>query len=313
MSTEIGDMEATAFSGRINYYLEGNGLDISPVDLSDLPDFLAQEDTDLRLDNPQIYLQVNNPVGEEHLSCQTGMTLTAVRGDERKAYSLDNNGVVSIGYDMGYGPYNFVLSPYMPSSPSAAFSEGLTHVGFSGLSDVLSGNGLPNHIDIDLDNPQVPSQEVKGFRLNSELPGITGRYEFLAPLALKSGDNGSVIVYRDREDGWNDEDVEKITIEVLELEADVTSTIPLRAELSARPVDKNGNLMDVSVEGGIIEANAVNQHIVLRTTGTVKGLDGISFEAVVRPGNNGEAIGPDQTIELRNIRARVTGNYTTDF
>ena len=100
---------------------------------------------------------------------------------------------------------------------------------------------------------------------------------------------------------------------MLEIEADVTSTIPLKAVLTATPIDVDGNLMNVNVEGGVIEANAQNQHIVLRTTGVVKRLDGISFEAVVRPADGDQAIGPDQTIELRNVKARVTGNYTTDF
>ena len=313
VETSVEALKATTFTGSLNYRLDGNGLNISPVDLSDLPDFLAQEETNLRLANPQIYLQVNNPLGEDHLKCQTGMTLTAVRGDDRKSYSLDNNGVVEIGYDKAAGPYNFVLSPSIPSSPSADFAQGLEHVAFTGLSDVLSGNGLPKSIDIDLDDPQVPAQRVVDFRLDSSLPGIEGKYEFLAPLALKGGDNGSVIVYRDRKDGWGDEDVEKITIEVLEIEADVTSTIPLKAVLTATPIDVDGNLMNVNVEGGVIEANAQNQHIVLRTTGVVKRLDGISFEAVVRPANGDQAIGPDQTIELRNVKARVTGNYTTDF
>lgn len=312
IATEVAALEATSFSGDINYMLEGNGLNISPVDLSDIPDFLSQEDTDLKLANPQIYLELNNPLGDDKLRCQTGLTLTAVRGENKNSFSLDNNGLVVIGYDRGFGPYDFVLSPYMPENPDAAFGYSLTHVLFSGLSNVLSGNGIPNQIEIHLDNPQVPAQHVDKFQLGTELEGITGKYKFFAPLALKGGDNGSVIVYRDRKK-WDNEDVQKITIEVLELEADVTSTIPLGAVLTATPIDRDGNPMNVTVEGADISANAVNQHILLRTTGEIKGLDGISFEAVVRPGNDDQAIGPDQTITLTNIRARVTGNYTTDF
>ncbi len=122
-----------------------------------------------------------------------------------------------------------------------------------------------------------------------------------------------MIVYKDTESGWGDEELDKLTITELVVEADVTSTIPLKATFTAHPIDSDGNpIPNVTIEGAEISANADNQHIQIRTTGSIKKLDGIQFEAVVTPGSN-ETLSPDQTITLKNVRARVSGSYTTDF
>lgn len=309
VTTSCADMVAKYITGQIEYALEGDGLDIAPVTLTDIPDFLNQSGTDLRLANPQIYLSLTNPLASDNLYYSTGMQLTAVRGADRTSYSLDNNGVVKVSPD-AFAPHNFVLSPSNPATPLPEFAQGLQHVQFSGLSDILAGEGLPEEIEINLINPGLPSQNVTRFQLGKQIDGISGTYEFLAPLALKQG---SVIIYTETEDGWYDEDLEKLVISTLEVEADVTSTLPLNAKLSGYPIDVNGNrIPGVTIEATEIPANANSQHIVIRTVGEIRNLDGITFEAVVTPGSD-EALGPNQTIRLENLRARVSGSYTTDF
>ena len=59
-SYDFADIYATSFSGEIEYLL--SGVDVNDVDLSDIPDFLAGEGTNISLANPQIYLSMNNPV-----------------------------------------------------------------------------------------------------------------------------------------------------------------------------------------------------------------------------------------------------------
>ncbi len=183
VTTTVSDLHATTFSGIVEYNLEGNGLNLSPVDLSDIPDFLNQEGTDLRLANPQIYLNLSNPVASNGLYYQTGLELVAVRGDNRTPYSPNNGGLIKV-QPTSAGPFNFVLSPTMPTTPLSEYATGLTHVQFTGLSDILSGAGLPQQIDINLLNPGLPRQTVNRFKLDTEIPGITGSYEFFAPLAL---------------------------------------------------------------------------------------------------------------------------------
>ena len=95
----ISCLAANAVSGKIRYMLEGSAMNISPISLSDIPDFLAQDGTDLILANPQIYLSVNNPVANENLGYQTGLCLTAHRNNEApKEFTLDNE-YFEVGYN----------------------------------------------------------------------------------------------------------------------------------------------------------------------------------------------------------------------
>lgn len=317
IDTEVEPLVAKSFNGQVQYNLEGNGLSIDPVMLDDLPDFLNNDQTNILLSNPQIYISVSNPVAENNLSFQTGMTLTAVRDNEDKTFSLDNNGKINIAINNGSGPYNFVLSPAMPDNPLTGYANGLKHVAFSGLSEVLSGNGLPSEIKIDLIDPELPLQSAINFPLNTKLPALKGTYDFLAPLALE---RNSRIIYTDTEDGWGDEDLAKLTVNTLEITADVTSMIPLGATVTIVPLYKN-NFDDETEEAKpiagvkgetMLPANAKDYPLSITIKGEIKRLDGIKISAIAEPGST-EALGPKQTIILKNVRATVSGSYTTDF
>ena len=308
VKTVVDPFEATHFTGNVEYHLTGNGLDIAPVTLNDIPDFLNQPGTDLKLANPQIYLNLNNPVANYNLYYQTGLELVSVRGENKTPYSPDNGKLIATEV-YNPGPYNFVLSPKEPTSPLEDYASRLQHIPFTGLSDVLSGDGLPEQIEINLLNPGLPFQKVVRFELGNPIDGISGSYDFIAPIALK---NGSTIVYSDSKDGWNDEDIDKIKITTLEIEADVTSTIPLEASLVAYPLAVGGNRIPGVKAYGEIPANANGKHIIIKMEGTIEHLDGVTFEATVHPGSE-NALAPNQTIRLENLRARISGSYTTEF
>lgn len=307
--TDVNELEATYFSGEIEYNLDGEGLNIDPVSLSDLPDFLADEKTDLILANPQIYINLNNPVANYDLGFETGLQLTSVRGDQRETFDPEDK--VEVGYNHGVaGPYNFVISPVTPSDILPDYAQNIKHVEFSSLSNVLAGDGLPESLEINLVNPMLPTQTVERFELGSSIPGVEGKYEFLAPLALK---NGSVIIYSTTENGWADDDLDKLTIKSLTIDADATSTLPLGAEVFIHPLDKNGNsIPGVTVVPADLAAMAENAHLTMTVSGDIRELDGVKIEAVVRPASD-DALAPTQTITLKNIRAKVSGFYLTDF
>lgn len=312
--TEVADLVATAFTGVIKYDLEGESLDIDPVVLNDMPDFLSDEKTELLLANPQIYLDLNNPMATFDLGFQTGLQLTAIRGLEREDYSLDNGQLVRVGYNYGVnGPYNYVISPSMPAEPLAEYNKNLTHVGFKSLSNVLEGEGLPQSIEIALINPELPEQHVTEFKLFNEVPGVKGKYEFFAPLALKTGENSAKIYYTGTEDGWASEDLDKMTITHLEVSADAFSNLPLGADVTIHPIDRSGmKIPNLTVEAAHVPGNAEGQPITLKVSGEIHELAGIIYEAVVTPDSE-EALSPQQTLRLENIKAKVTGFYLTDF
>lgn len=313
----LTDLVATSFSGTVNYKLDG--ININPVSLSDIPDFLSGEGTNLIFSNPQIYLGVNNPVAGDGLDCSAGITLTAERDNERPlTFSPDVNNFV-IGHNQGVaGPYNFVLSPSAEGLiPPSEYASGLNHVPFSTLGSLLevpegmaATAGIPDRIGIKLDNPQIPAQPVTDFVLGRSLPGVRGSYELLAPLALTER---STVVYRDNVDGWNDEDVDAITVEKLSLSATVSNDCPVGAELFAWPIDVNGNRIEgVEIKSSYLAATTADQPLTIEMAGKAQHLDGIMLEARLG-GATGTVLMPSQSITLKNIRVKVTGYYEKEL
>ena len=317
LTYNLDAMTIDAFSGVISYELEG--MDIDPVDLSDIPDFLGGEQTDISLANPQIYLQLNNPVADYDLECRTGITLTAMRAGETDcAFSPDVN-EVAIGYAKGIsGPYNFVLAPSDADLSVPAGFESPEFVRFSSLGSLLappassSVKGLPDRIGIELVTPGIKQGPVADFVLGRDISGVTGRYELMAPLALSAG---SVIVYSDTNDGWNDEDVDAITISELTVTATASNTAPLGASITAYPIDVNGNRISgvTIVTESDLPANATDAPIRIVMKGEIRHLDGVTFEARVVSDQSGTVLTPSQSITMRDIRATVSGYYEKEL
>ncbi len=318
VSFSFDELVAKTVSGRIRYDVED--INIDPVSLNDLPDFLAQDGTNLVLTNPQIYLNLNNPLYEYKLGYQSGLSITQVRNEaEDQRLTLDGNGVFTV---LGTQTQSyFVLSPSMPefipkgfcfTDPTAQTFLPPTHVPFTSLSNVIAGEGIPQSLRINLIDPQVYEQDVNDFKLGSELPAVVGSWRIIAPLALKAGSN-SEIIYTDRKTGWNDADVDAITIEHLSLTMIADSKLPLNAILTGSPIDINGNTIPgVEIDPVPIEGMKDNQEITLVVKGTVTHLDGFEFKATVNSASD-EALSPSQTITLKNIRAKVTGHYTKEL
>lgn len=307
----VSQIDVNAISGKIQYNLEGKDLNIPAISLENLPEFLANDETNLILANPQIYLSINNPVANKKIGYQSGLRITAIREKTNNVFEI-NNGYFRVGYDNGIvGPYNFCFAPHTPEVVPSNY-ENPELVEFSNLGDILAGNGLPESIKIDLVSPQIYEQTVEQFELNQDFPSLSGNWEFLAPLAL-NGESGAKIVYTDTVDGWGSEDLDKLTITVLEVKVNVTNDTPLSASLSGYPIDKDGNqISSVIIEGAEIPGGAKDSPVTLRITGEVKDLDGIRFTAMITPTSN-EALSPKQSITLSNIKAKVSGNYITDF
>lgn len=305
---DFSRMLITTFTGRIKYQLDG--LDIAPVSLSNIPDILSQEKTDITLVNPQIYLSLNNPVAKYNLSAQAGITITANRNNGQSTeHSLDN-GYFTIAGTPQNDMNVFCLSPQKPQTYYEGYESAL-YVPYSSLATVLSGNGLPKSLTITLDDPIVPEQDVKDFALGQSLGIIKGSYMFYSPLELAPQ---SQIVYRSTEDGWNDEDVDAITIKVLELSALITNELPLDIKITGYPVDVNGNkINNVDIEGVNVVAGAVDAPLTIRITGEITHLDGIAFEAVATQGQEAKALKPSEVIHLKNLRAKVSGNYIKEL
>ncbi len=312
-SYDISEINIRSFTGYLKYSVDG--VRISDVELNDLPDVLTQEGTDIRIYNPQIYLNIYNPLyAQKDVKAQSGMTIISYGkgGTVYGEYSLDAPGYFSVGAsDNGWNAVYLAPHEVKASEMYGAY-PGAKYFAFTSLSDVLSGNGLPTRLNIRLDSPEITPSHVIDFNLKGDLGKVEGNYTFYSPLAF--GD-GSTIYYRDAVDGWNDEDVDNIVIQKLKVSAIATSELPIALDFTGYPVDVNGKQIgNVTIEGAKLEANADGQRLEITVSGEIRHLDGIIF---VAKGNAKDSAGnpltPEMGITLKDIRANVSGYYEKEL
>ena len=301
---DLSDILVKTFTGEIKYTLEA--IDIAPIVINNIPDVLSQDETDIVLANPQVYVSLNNPLFDYKLYAQSGLEITSHWSNLSKIAALDNGVFTIAGIPLNV----FCMSPTKPDKYYVGY-ESAEHVPFSDLADVLSGDGLPSSLKVTLDNPNVPVQHVEDFQLGKDFGAIQGKYTFYTPLELGLD---SRIVYASTEDGWNDEDVDAITIKKMNVSASVTNNLPLDIEITGYPVDIDGNQIgNVEVEGMSVSANAVDQPLNIIITGEIKHLDGIYFKAVAEPKGNDNVLKPSDSIHLKDLRVTISGNYIDEL
>lgn len=302
----LNGFNVTEFSGRIHY--EVDNLSVNDVELNDLPDFFSQNGTDLHLKDPQLYINVVNPLENYDLYAESGLSITTFGRDGSSVKRSIDNGIFRIPNTSVSGEYNFCISPSAPTNPLAEYPNPI-FVKFSTLGDAFSGNGLPSKLAIELE-PVVPDQEVRNFALGSSIGTVNGKYKFYAPLELEKG---SVVVYSDTVDGWSSEELDCLTITKLEIKLNISSDLPLKAQLTGYPIDVDGNRINgVSIEGAEIDAFAKDQAVTIYITGEVKRLDGIVFTTRIEA-EDVKTLTPDMEMSLKNIRPRVSGYYEKEL
>lgn len=306
---DFSSFDITKFSGKIDYDIDAP--DFKPADLSDIPDFLAQEETKIKIANPQIYISIDNTCAPYGLGGSAGLEITPIR-DNEKDTPLKMDEKIVIGHDKGVGPYKYAISPEGTALKPVKEYEDATKYLFSQLGNVLYGEGLPQKLDVDFINPKIEGT-AENFPLGTNIPSVKGNYLFRAPLALA---DGSQIIYSGTEDDWNSDALEDLYVQTLELTADVTSTVPLAVRLSADILNKDKQHIGIA-SATEIPSGAQNYPITISITPEqgrdfISGIDGIFYKAWAisnAPADQAEALSPEQTLKLDNIRVKVSGKY----
>lgn len=301
-SYTLSNTQITTFSGKVRYKISKASL--TDIDLSQMPEVLAQSSTNLAIVNPQIFLAIDNPLQAYNIYARTGLRVDAFRGEQQHQYMIDNPWF-QIGPDDPDGNYYFCLSPFAATDPE--FPDAV-HVPFSTLGQVLSGNGVPTKLSLSLVDPNIPAQAVTDFRLGQNMGALHGHYKFLAPLDFVAG---STVTYEKTIDGWHSDELDNMTIQQLEITLDIATDIPVNVNFTGYPIDTEGNRIEgVEITGANIVSSVTGQTITIVVNGAIDGhlLDGIRFTAVATA-IDGSALSPDMSVRLSKIRPKVTGYY----
>lgn len=318
LAPDMDAIQVNTFTGRIEYDVDA--FDIDPIDLSNLPDFLSQSGTQLGLEKPQIYLGLNNPVGNVsdgaggYMFLRTGIVMTPERDGVAAAPCGLDNTTFDVTGDGTTAEQYFVMAPAASTSFNYPGYTNPTFVPFAALKDVLTEtDGIPTKIKVEAVNPQLPNQPVQNFQLDTDLPKIDGKYAFYAPLQLT---NNSVIMYTDTIDGWNDEDVDAINVNEMLVNFDLTSEIPFDLTLDIIPITLNGKEIPSNHNKVTIPASATNFPVAVTITAKdnspITHLDGLLVKAKVdHP--QAETLAPEMKLHLKNSKVTLTGYYEKEL
>lgn len=336
------DLTINTFSGDVYYVVDG--INVSPVVLNDLPGILNQTGTEIGLDNPQLYISVNNPILQNQPA--SGVKPTAELGLTTKVDDISggeltpDNGKITLGF----AENTILLAPkpenhsyVSPTDPEKFnFSNVNTPVKFTKMSDILKGKTateetrLPDSILVRID-PKV-EQTVTNLKLTN-YGKVSGKYAFYAPIKFTEN---SKIVYNDTIDGMNDKDADKIIIDKLNLSASLTTNMPVSAleitltpfeytndwtenfDKATRPQNVRKDLaqkIDIPADGsGVIKNRPLNISFNPTASGKtpIKHIGGIIIDARIKASGK-DALKPSQKINLNNIKVTVSGNYDTEL
>ncbi len=301
---KIYGVNVTSFTGEVQYDLDN--LKIDPVAINDLPDILSQDGTDIKLANPQVYLSINNPLNSQYgIWAQASLSLKATKN------GVEGNGAWSDNINIDGARNVFCLAADTEKAADELLEEyaDAEIVKFEGLGDILSGNGVPDKIYVDVLNPRLPVQEVENLALGQNLAPVEGSFMFFAPLAL---DETSKVIYSETLDGWFDETLEKLEIRKAAVSADITSEVPANITLTIKPINVKGEeISDVECEPVTIAASSEPQPIKISLKGKIRDLDGVIINATLS--GNGEAMSPADNITMDNFKVTVSGEYIDEL
>lgn len=372
-SYDLTPFDISYFTGKIDYDIDG--LNFDEISLNDMPEFLQGDQTNIVIDEPQLYITIYNTVCQYHLGGDVKLDLTAKRpGGDRL---FDGCPLLQIGWqrdNKAAQQWKFAITPVdnfsipnvdvldhqsdlyknLSSYYSAQQNGTLQTLKWDNFSQVIAGNdevgyGIPTAVDVDFVDPQMngtatrfPLRLPSGSTAESEIPAVHGDYLFRAPLALA---DGSVIVYNKEDGNWDSDELEHLDVNSFSITANAYSDIPLSVSLSGwllkKKLDSNGNPIVKTDEYGNpernddgeiqyvmerigkcepaeIPANANGTEMTLTVTPEgnepMSGVDGIYYEAIAKSDiNNGPALSPQMAIQLKNLRAKVSGMYVKDL
>lgn len=297
---------------------------IDPIKLDDLPDFLNDDDVVLDLDNPMIFISTSL---DDNLNAEAKTAITLIGSKDGSKIAERHTEEITLSGSKVFWMANrdekvFVPEKYTKPGVNLIYTklmnENNTPADVTGLI-----KRIPDQIDV----------EVREVRLDVENLDITKEYnvnvdyQVFAPLAF--GKEFS-LVYKDSETGFDlGDDMDDLTLSsdaVIEMTADVVSTLPLSCELEIIPLNKDEQKLDIlkPITKHIKAASTTSIKIAIEPTAGhsltealhsgAKQLDGIQYRATLNADENqtGQVLTDHGSLVLKNIKLHVKAGVEYD-
>ncbi|WP_270570550.1 hypothetical protein [Bacteroides eggerthii] len=293
-------------------------MDVKPteVELTNLPDFLQDEEVKLDITNPVFSFKANNPLNEEIE--MDGIMTGYKNGKVTKT--------VKIGSGNGGAPIKLKPSENEQQTISIVRNEktvvetGATKVIVPNLNDIIET--IPDRISVEL-KPAVKTDNYYTVNLGQDYV-LNSEYNIDIPLSFGSG---LKIVYEETIDDF-DLDLEDVDIKKAIISITADNTIPLKMEIKNENVsalDVNGNKItdiNVTVEGTITESkdgksiatSQLNINLVSTKEGAISKLDGLFFKVTAVPGQATDVqLLSSQWMQLKDMKLKIPNGIKVDL
>ena len=296
------DIVVNSFSGGINYAIED--INVDPVHISNLPEILKESGTNIELENPQLYLNINNPFYDNNITATAGLRIegnVSVPTDEAgKTLTFDAK------------ENKIALAPKNEDLLADLIAQGYQYEAFGEMKSLLSGNKtnpekdkVPEILNIKIVNPVLNADNVKDFALGVNHPGITGEWKFYTKLSLTEN---TVIKYTKTWEDWGSKDLDGLTIENATVNFTVQKEIAMNAEnIKFTLLGKNGELKGETV----LQGDDKQDISIVLTNGPVMSIYGGKIEVILK--GKGKELNKEQELKISNLRVTVDGYYDKEF
>lgn len=307
----LADMSVDEATGIIQPEIDATK---TSVEISNLPDFLNDDETSLSVSNPVILFSAVNPLNAP-------VDLTG------KMLGKKEDGTLISGSEVKFGAGSTDPILLQPGSNLIALSRlgtggpaGSQNIAVANINNLIAK--IPDVVEVEM-QPAVSYDKYYSIRLEHDYE-VSGNYNIDIPLSFEEGLN---IVYTDSADDLNS-DLKDLDFEEAAVEFDAVNTIPLELEVKAEnvtPLDINKQPLSdikVEVEGGIAASadgkTSTRQTLLIKMTEQVKGamsrLDAIRFRVTAVPGQAiGITLRSDQWMQLENIKVKVPKGINIDL
>lgn len=307
----LADMSVDEATGIIQPEIDATK---TSVEISNLPDFLNDDETSLSVSNPVILFSAVNPLNAP-------VDLTG------KMLGKKEDGTLISGSEVKFGAGSTDPILLQPGSNLIALSRlgtggpaGSQNIAVANINNLIAK--IPDVVEVEM-QPAVSYDKYYSIRLGHDYE-VSGNYNIDIPLSFEEGLN---IVYTDSADDLNS-DLKDLDFAEAAVEFDAVNTIPLELEVKAEnvtPLDINKQPLSdikVEVEGGIAASadgkTSTRQTLLIKMTEQVKGamsrLDAIRFRVTAVPGQAiGITLRSEQWMQLENIKVKVPKGINIDL